>query len=84
MRVNDVNVGAVTKIERQDRHALVTIQLNGDVNLPANATAALAQTSLLGSLHIAVPSSRGPALTTRIARTEGSHGPLPSAPTPSP
>ena len=31
---------------------LVTMELNGDVQLPANATAKLGQTSLLGSLHI--------------------------------
>ncbi|PXX08847.1 virulence factor Mce family protein [Mycolicibacterium moriokaense] len=52
VRVGDVNVGTVTKIERQGWHALVTMQLNGDVELPANATATLGQTSLLGSLHI--------------------------------
>lgn len=52
VRVGDVNVGTVTKIERQNWHALVTLTLNGDVNLPANATATLGQTSLLGSLHV--------------------------------
>ena len=52
VRVGDVNVGTVTRIERQDWHALVTMRLNGDVELPANATAKLGQTSLLGSLHI--------------------------------
>src|ERR1700752_3552881 len=52
VRVNDVTVGSVTRIERQDWHALVTMKLNGDVVLPANATASLGQTSLLGSLHI--------------------------------
>lgn len=52
VRVGDVNVGTVTKIERQGWHALVTMKLNGDVQLPANATATLGQTSLLGSLHI--------------------------------
>ncbi|HTI77351.1 MAG TPA: virulence factor Mce family protein [Mycobacterium sp.] len=52
VRVGDVNVGTVTKIERQGWHALVTMQLNRDVELPANATATLGQTSLLGSLHI--------------------------------
>ena len=40
------------KIERQGWHALVTMTLNGDVELPANATAKIGQTSLLGSLHI--------------------------------
>ncbi|HKP39482.1 virulence factor Mce family protein [Mycobacterium sp.] len=52
VRVGDVNIGTVTKIERQGWHALVTMKLNGDVQLPANATAKLGQTSLLGSLHI--------------------------------
>ena len=52
VRVGDVTVGNVTKIERQGWHALVTMTLNGDVDLPANATATMGQTSLLGSLHI--------------------------------
>jgi phospholipid/cholesterol/gamma-HCH transport system substrate-binding protein len=45
-------VGTVTNIERQGWHALLTMRLNGDVKLPANATATIGQTSLLGSLHI--------------------------------
>jgi phospholipid/cholesterol/gamma-HCH transport system substrate-binding protein len=52
VRVADVVVGNVNKIELQGRHALVTCLLTGDVNLPANATAKLGQTSLLGSLHV--------------------------------
>lgn len=52
VRVGDVNVGTITKIERQGWHALVTMRLNGDVNLPANATAKVGQTSLLGRMHI--------------------------------
>lgn len=52
VRVGDVTVGNVTKIERQGWHALVTMSLNRDVKLPANSTAAVGQTSLLGSLHI--------------------------------
>ncbi|PPJ36528.1 mammalian cell entry protein [Nocardia nova] len=52
VRVGDVTVGNVTKIEREDWHALVTMRLNGDVHLPANATAKVGQTSLLGSMHI--------------------------------
>src|SRR5215212_7288711 len=52
VRVGDVNVGTVTKIERQGWHALLTMKINGDVNLPANATAQIGQTSLLGSLHV--------------------------------
>ncbi len=52
VRVGDVNVGTIKKIERQDWHALVTMELNGDVQLPANATAKIGQTSLLGSEHV--------------------------------
>ena len=52
VQVNDVTVGTVTKIERQGWHALVTMRLNGDVNLPANSTVTLAQTSLLATLHL--------------------------------
>ena len=37
VRVADVNVGNVTKIEVQDWHALVTMRINNDVHLPANA-----------------------------------------------
>jgi phospholipid/cholesterol/gamma-HCH transport system substrate-binding protein len=52
VRVGDVNVGTVTRIERQDWHALLTIKLNGNVALPENARVSIGQTSLLGSLHI--------------------------------
>jgi phospholipid/cholesterol/gamma-HCH transport system substrate-binding protein len=52
VRVADVTVGTVTKIERQDWHALLTMRLNSDVDMPANATIKLGQTSLLGSLHV--------------------------------
>lgn len=52
VRVGDVNVGTVTNIERQGWHAIITMTLDGDVDLPANATAAIGQTSLLGSTHV--------------------------------
>jgi phospholipid/cholesterol/gamma-HCH transport system substrate-binding protein len=52
VRVGDVTVGKVEKIERQGWHALLTLNLNGDVDLPANSTAEVGQTSLLGSLHV--------------------------------
>lgn len=52
VRVGDVTVGNVARIERQAWHALLTIRLDGDVDLPENATAKLGQTSLLGSMHI--------------------------------
>lgn len=52
VRVGDVNVGNVTKIEVQDWHALVTMRIDSGVHLPANSTAKVGQTSLLGSMHI--------------------------------
>jgi phospholipid/cholesterol/gamma-HCH transport system substrate-binding protein len=63
VRVGDVTVGNVTKIQRQGWHALVTMRVDGDVKLPANATAKVGQTSLLGSLHIelAPPTGEPPA-----------------------
>ena len=62
VRVADVNVGNVTKIELRDWHALVTMRIDGDVHLPANSTAKVGQTSLLGSQHIelAPPADEAP------------------------
>ncbi len=61
VRVADVTVGTVTKVERQGWHALLTLRLNGEVNLPANATATIGQTSLLGSLHVELAPPTGSA-----------------------
>ncbi|WP_433196259.1 MCE family protein [Nocardia sp. CA-107356] len=52
VRVNDVTVGTVSKIEVEGWHALVTVSLKHDVKLPANSTARIGQTSLLGSNHV--------------------------------
>lgn len=52
VQVDDVTVGTVTTIEREGWHALVTMRLDGDVHLPANATATIGQSGLLGSLHV--------------------------------
>jgi len=52
VEVNDVTVGKVTKVELQGWHALVTMRLDGHVDLPANVTATIGQTSLLGSVHV--------------------------------
>jgi len=52
VRVADVNVGTVTKIERQGWHALITMTINGDVTLPSNVTVKVGQTSLFGSTHV--------------------------------
>ncbi|AEF39346.1 MCE family protein [Hoyosella subflava] len=52
VRVNDVAVGSVTGIEVQDWQAIVTVSIEDGVVLPANATAKIGQTSLLGSTHL--------------------------------
>jgi phospholipid/cholesterol/gamma-HCH transport system substrate-binding protein len=59
VRVNDVTIGNVTKVELQGWHALVTMTLQGNVNLPANATATIGQTSLLGSVHVELAAPKG-------------------------
>ena len=61
VRVGDVNVGNVTGVERQGWHALVTMRIHGGVELPANATAKMGQTSLLGSQHIELAPPTGEA-----------------------
>ncbi|WP_197375441.1 MCE family protein [Mycolicibacterium baixiangningiae] len=55
--IDDVTVGSVSGIEAVQRsdgtfYAAVQLSLEGDVNLPENATAKVAQTSLLGSQHL--------------------------------
>ncbi|MER5989734.1 MCE family protein [Streptomyces viridosporus] len=54
VKVNDVAVGRVTRIElgRDDWSARVTMRINGDVRLPADATARLEQSSLLGEKYV--------------------------------
>lgn len=54
VRVADVPVGRVEKIEldEEDWSAVVTVVVNGDVDLPANAVAAIQQSSLLGEKYV--------------------------------
>lgn len=59
VRVDDVAVGHVAKIERQGWHALLRLRLDGNVNLPANATAKIGQATLLGQLHIELAAPHG-------------------------
>lgn len=77
VRVNDVTVGNVTDIELQGWNALVTMTIDGDVDLPANATATLGQTSLLGSVHVELAPPAGIAPQGKL--TNGSLIPLSSA-----
>jgi phospholipid/cholesterol/gamma-HCH transport system substrate-binding protein len=55
--VDDVTVGSVSGVDAVQRpdgtfYAAVQLSLDGNVTLPANATAKVAQTSLLGSQHV--------------------------------
>jgi phospholipid/cholesterol/gamma-HCH transport system substrate-binding protein len=55
--VDDVTIGSVSGIEARQRpdgsfYAAVKLALDKNVVLPANATAKVSQTSLLGSMHI--------------------------------
>jgi virulence factor Mce-like protein len=52
--INDVVVGSVGKMEVQDWHANVEISVEPGVVIPANAVARVGQTSLLGSMHLAL------------------------------
>ncbi len=54
VKVHDVAVGRVEKIElaKDNRTAVVTMLVNGDVHLPANAAAELRQSSLLGEKFV--------------------------------
>ncbi|ODQ95129.1 MCE family protein [Mycolicibacterium holsaticum] len=77
VRVDDVTVGNVTKIEIQDWHALVTMTIDSDVELPANATATVGQTSLLGTMHIELAAPTGVAPEGKLR--DGALIPLPNA-----
>jgi phospholipid/cholesterol/gamma-HCH transport system substrate-binding protein len=63
VRVADVPVGRVEKIELgEDWTAVVTLAVNGDVELPANTVAAIQQSSLLGEkfVELAAPGNEAP------------------------
>jgi phospholipid/cholesterol/gamma-HCH transport system substrate-binding protein len=63
VRVADVPVGRVEKIElADDWTALVTLTVDGDVDLPANAVAKIQQSSLLGEkfVELAPPGNEEP------------------------
>lgn len=60
VRVSDVPVGRVESIELgDDWTALVTITVNRDVELPANAVAAIQQSSLLGEKFVELAAPGG-------------------------
>jgi phospholipid/cholesterol/gamma-HCH transport system substrate-binding protein len=62
VKVHDVAVGRVDRIElaRDNKTAVVTMLVNGDVQLPANAGAELRQSSLLGEKFVELRSPETP------------------------
>jgi virulence factor Mce-like protein len=61
VKVNDVTVGKVKKVELKGYTAKVTVEVPGDINLPDNARAEIRQTSLLGEkfIQLEAPSEPG-------------------------
>ena len=64
VRVADVAVGTVRSIDMKNWVATLTLGMKPDIKLPANATAKIGQTSLLGSQHLelAAPADPSPRL----------------------
>ena len=62
VQVNDVAVGQVDDISLgpEGKTALVKLEINGSVHLPANATASIQQTSLLGEKYVALAAPPNP------------------------
>ncbi|MFE9203584.1 MCE family protein [Micromonospora sp. NPDC007230] len=54
VKVDDVTVGSVEKISLSGWHARVRLRIDRGVRLPANATAAVRQSSLLGEKYVTV------------------------------
>jgi len=57
--VDDVIVGSISKLTVQGWHANVEVAVNPGVVIPANAVASVGQTSLLGSMHLALNTPLG-------------------------
>ncbi|GAA3118584.1 hypothetical protein GCM10010449_45790 [Streptomyces rectiviolaceus] len=54
VKVNNVTVGSVEKVELDGWHAKVRLRVAGSVKLPGNAFAGLRQTSMLGEKYVAL------------------------------
>jgi virulence factor Mce-like protein len=64
--ISDVVVGSVGKMTVRDWHADVEISVKPDVVIPANAVATVGQTSVLGSMHLALNPPLGEKPTGRL------------------
>ena len=65
--VGDVVIGSVNKMTVRDWHADVEISVKPEVAIPANAVATVGQTSLLGSMHLALNPPLGQSPSGRLA-----------------
>jgi virulence factor Mce-like protein len=65
--IDDVVVGTVTNMTVDGWEADVEVSVKPDVTVPANAVATVGQTSLLGSMHVALDPPAGQAPTGRLA-----------------
>ncbi|MGW7367181.1 MCE family protein [Streptomyces sp. NPDC054841] len=66
VKVNDVTVGAVEKVELNGWHARVRLRISDSVKLPGNAVAELRQTSMLGEKYVALSAPVDTAPTGRL------------------
>ncbi len=66
VKVNNVTVGAVEKVELDGWHARVQLRVADSVKLPANAIAELRQTSKLGEKYVALSKPTGTASVGRL------------------
>jgi len=64
--IGDVVVGSVGKMHLHGWHIDVEVSVKRDVTVPANAVAAVGQTSLLGSMHLALDPPVGQPPTGRL------------------
>jgi phospholipid/cholesterol/gamma-HCH transport system substrate-binding protein len=60
VRVADVFVGSVRKIELMNWVATLTLDIDPDIQLPENALARIGQTSLLGTQHVELTAPEDP------------------------
>ncbi|CAN5428038.1 virulence factor Mce family protein [soil metagenome] len=60
VRVADVFVGSVRKIELVNWVAVLTLDIDPSIQLPENATARIGQTSLLGTQHVELAAPQDP------------------------
>ncbi|MFF9867617.1 MCE family protein [Streptomyces sp. NPDC013953] len=74
VKVNNVTVGAVEKVELDGWHARVRLRIADSVKLPGNAVAELRQTSMLGEKYVALSAPVNVAPAGRLA--DGARIPL--------